>query len=231
MQWAYELTCNRQILACRTQAELKAQLLRQLNIGLPADELARASLDEAFEGIDPGLHPLDQVSCVYVQEYLRRQSAASLAELRSRVEVRLPFLDAEYVDAVLRLPPAQRLGTGVHRHLLAKFNPALLKITNSNTGAPAGASDFTQRLCRKAGFLMKRCFGYERYRHYVDVPAWLRGPLRKPVEDVLFDERTLDRGLYKPDAIRKLQNPEATLLLLYVELWHRMFVDGESWRC
>ena len=207
MQWAYEFTCNRQILACRSQEELKAQLLRQLNFGVPAGEAARASLDEAFEGVDPSWHPIDQVSCIYAQEYLRRQSAASLAELRSRVEVRMPFLDADYVDAVLGLPPEQRLGTGVHRHLLAQLNPALLKITNSNTGAPAGASDFVQRLYRKAGILAKRYFRYERYRHYVDVAAWLRGPLHKPVEDVLG---SVD-----------VQNPEVTLLKLYVELWRR----------
>ena len=208
MQWAYEFTCNRQILACRTQAELKEQLLCQLNFGLPAKELACQSLDEAFNGIDPALHPIDQVSCVYAQEYLRRQSAASLAELRSRVEVRLPFLDADYVDAVLSLPPEQRLGTGVHRHLLRQLNPALLKITNSNTGAPAGASDLVQRLYRKAGLLAKRYFGYERYRHYVDVAAWLRGPLQKPVSEILGDVDT--------------QHPEATLLRLYVELWRQM---------
>lgn len=146
MQWAYEFTCNRQILACRSQADLKAQLLRQLNFGVPAGDAARQSLDEAFEGIDPAWHPIDQVTCIYAQEYLRRQSAASLAELRSRIEVRMPFLDADYVDAVLALPAEQRLGTGVHRQLLRALNPALLNVTNSNTGAPAGASDLVQRL-------------------------------------------------------------------------------------
>lgn len=211
MQWAYELTCNRQILACKTRGELKAQLLRQLNFGLPANELARTSLDEAFEGIDPSWHPIDQVSCVYAQEYLRRQSAASLAELRSRVEVRMPFLDAEYVAAVLQLTPEQRLGTGVHRHLLRQFNPALLKITNANTGAPAGASDVVQRLYRKTNGLLKRYAGYERFKHYVDVEAWLRGPLKKPVEDVLGNVNE--------------QKPEVTLLKLYVELWRQMFLD------
>lgn len=207
MQWAYEFTCNRQILACRTQAELKEQLLRQLNFGVPANELARQSLDEAFKGIDPGSHPIDQVTCIYVQEYLRRQSAASLAELRSRIEVRMPFLDANYVDAVLALPPEKRLGTGVHRQLLRELNPALLKITNSNTGAPAGANDLVQRLYRKAGILAKKHFGYERYQHYVDVAAWLRGPLKKPVEDVL--------GVTN-------DNPEVTLLRLYIALWRQM---------
>jgi len=254
MQWAYELTCNRLILACKTQPELKAQLFRQMCCGLDdADfdtllvpELANAirgssrdSMDEAFEGIDPTLHPVDQVTCVYAQEYLRRQSVPSLAELRSRVEVRMPFLDRNYVAAVLQLAPEARLGTGVHRHLLRKLNPALLKITNANTGAPAGASDFTQRLYRKANATLERCTGYERFKHYVDVPGWLRGPLRPHVEAVLLDKRTLRRGVYRADGVRELfeehmsgrvDRGAALLLLLFLELWHRQFIDGDLWR-
>lgn len=255
MQWAYELTCNRLILACKTQSELKAQLLRQMRCGLDdrdcysllAPELAEATrdaavatMDEAFAGIEPTLHPVDQVTCVYVQEYLRRQSVPSLAELRSRVEVRMPFLDREYVAAVLQLPPEQRLGTGVHRHLIGQLNPALLKITNANTGAPAGASDFTQRMYRKVNSVLKHRLGYERFKHYVDVPGWLRGPLRAHVESVLLDKRTLNRGVYRADGIQELIDAHmggqsdrgaALLLLLFLELWHRQFVDGESWRC
>jgi asparagine synthetase B (glutamine-hydrolysing) len=238
MRWAYELACNRQILACRTQPALIEQLYRQMRVAdcekvftLPLADLARTSMQEAFAGVDDELHPVDQVSCIYAQEYLRRQSVPSLAELRSRVEVRMPFLDADYVAAVLQLPAQQRIGTSVHRHLLRQLNPGLLKITNANTGTSAGANEIVQRLGRKAGGLAKRYFGYERYKHYVDVPAWLDGPLKRPVAAVLHDARTLDRGLYQADAVRQLRDPAATLLLLYVELWHRIFVDGDSWQC
>ena len=254
MQWAYELTCNRLILACKTQADLRAQLFRQMRCGLNdpdfdtllVPELADAmrgcsqeSMNNSFEGVDPMLHPVDQVTCIYVQEYLRRQSVPSLAELRSRVEVRMPFLDSDYVATVLQLTPEARLGTGVHRHLLGQFNPALLKITNANTGAPAGASDFTQRLYRKFNASLKRHTGYERFKHYVDMRGWLRGPLRPHVEAVLLDKRTLRRGVYRPDGVRGLiedhmsgqaDHGAALLLLLFLELWHRQFVDGDSWR-
>jgi asparagine synthase (glutamine-hydrolysing) len=255
MQWAYELTCNRLILACKTQSELQTQLFRQMSCGLNDDDFdvllvpelanairgsSRGSMDEAFAGVEPALHPVDQITCVYVQEYLRRQSVPSLAELRSRVEVRMPFLDSEYVAAVLQLAPEGRLGTRVHRHLLGRFNPALLRITNANTGAPAGASDVSQRLCRKFNTALKRYTGYERFKHYVDVPGWLRGPLRPHVESVLLDKRTLHRGVYRPDGVRELieihmsgraDRGAALLLLLFLELWHRQFVDGDSWRC
>jgi asparagine synthase (glutamine-hydrolysing) len=253
MQWAYELTCNRLILACKTQPELKAQLFRQMRWGLDDRDInsllgpdladavrdsARQTMDEAFAGVEPSLHLVDQVTCVYVQEYLRRQSVPSLAELRSRVEVRMPFLDRDYVAAVLQLAPEARLGTGVHRHLLKQFNPALLKITNANTGASAGASDFAQRLYRKVNTTLKR-HGYERFKHYADVPGWLRGPLRPHVEAVLLDKRTLNRGVYRADGVRGLfedhmsgraDRGAALLLLLFLELWHRQFVDGEFWR-
>jgi asparagine synthase (glutamine-hydrolysing) len=255
MQWAYELACNRFIRDCRTQSDVMAQLFRQMAFGLTDADFdmlfvpelartlggaARTSMEEAFAGVDAAWDVIDQVSCVFVQEYLRRQSVPSLAQLRSRVEVRMPFLDREYVDAVLQLAPTERLGTRVHRHLLARHNPALLRITNANTGAPAGAGDFRQRLYRKTNGYLKRFFGYERYKHYVDVPGWLRGPLRPHIESVLLDKRTLTRGLYRAESVRDLVDAHmsghenrgsALLLLLFLELWNRQFVDGESWRC
>ncbi len=255
MQWAYELACNRFIRDCRTQSDVTAQLFRQMAFGLADADFdslfvpelakslrgaARASMEEAFAGVDAAWDVIDQVSCVFVQEYLRRQSVPSLAQLRSRIEVRMPFLDREYVDTVLQLDPTDRLGTRVHRHLLARHNPALLGITNANTGAPAGAGDLTQRLYRKTNGYLKQFFGYERYKHYVDVPGWLRGPLRPHIESVLLDKRMLTRGIYRADGVRELVNAHmssqqdrgpALLLLLFLELWNRQFVDGESWRC
>lgn len=251
MHEAYELRCNRHVRACRTQPELIDQLFRQMNFAVGEDDLtrlfvpevaarlrgaARTSLDEAFAGVDPAWHVADQVSCLYVQQYLPRQCVPSMALLRSRVDVSMPLLDSEYVAAVLQLSPETRLTTRVHRHLLARNNPALLRITNANNGAPAGAGELRQRVTRKALQLAKRYVGYDPYRHYVDVPGWLRGPLRPFIRDTLLDERTLSRGLLKPDALRELVcadgptgdfRPEVLLLLTFLEMWHRQFVDGD----
>jgi len=253
MHEAYELRCNRHIRACRTQPELIDQLFRQMNFAVREDDLgrlfmpevaarlrgaARQSLDEAFIGVDPAWHVADQVSCLYVQQYLPRQCVPSMALLRSRVEVSMPLLDSEYVAAVLQLSPAVRLTTRVHRHLLARNNPVLLRITNANNGAPAGAGELRQRVTRKALQLAKRYIGYDPYRHYVDVAGWLRGPLRPFIRDTLLDERTLSRGLLQPDALRAAVNadgpthgvrPELLLLVTFLEIWHRQFVDGETW--
>jgi asparagine synthase (glutamine-hydrolysing) len=171
-----------------------------------------------------------------VQEDLRRQCTPSLAEFRQTMRVRLPYLDPDYVDAVLRLAPTARLGAGVHRAILARNNPALLRVINGNTLAPAGAPDFVQQAYRRAGHLLRRLFGWQRFPHYVDVAAWLRGALREQVRELLLAGRTLDRGVFRPDGLRRIferhqagqDHGAALLALLGLEVWFRLFVDGDA---
>jgi asparagine synthase (glutamine-hydrolysing) len=249
MHEAYELRCNRHVMACRTQPELKRQMLRQMRFGMSEQGMAtylvpklaervrgaaEASMEEAFAGIDVSWSIVDQVSCLYLQEYLRRQCVPSLNLLRSRVETRLPFLDRDYVGAVLALPPQIRVTTQVHRRLLKRCAPALLSITNANNGASAGASDLRQRISRKLTQWLRVYLGYDQYRHYVDVPGWLRGKLRSPVEEILLDERVASRGLVQIAAVQQAMADHATgrgnratalLQLAYIELWHRQTMD------
>ena len=250
MHEAYELRCSRHLLKCTTQEGLKSELFRRMTVGCRGEELtnlltpdlglgaveaARASLDEAFSGIDPKWHVVDQISCIYVQEYLRRQCVPSLAQLRSRVEVRLPYLDREYVCRVLRLPPTMRLTTQTHNHILRRCRPELLRVMNANTGIHAGAPMAVQQLSRRWWKFARDHLGYERFAHYVDPPAWLRGPLRSAVSDVLLDRRTLSRGIFQPGSLRRLLEEHTSgrtdhsailLIALGVELWQR-YVEAE----
>jgi asparagine synthase (glutamine-hydrolysing) len=251
MHEAYELRCNRHVMACRGQKALVDELFRRMNFGLKEADLdrlfvpelawsmrgaARASLDEAFADIDSSWHVVDQVTCLYVWEYLRRQCVPSLAQLRSRVEVRMPFLDDDYMAAILRLPPPMRITSRVHRHILSRNNPALLKIRNANTMGLAGASDLSQRFSRAVHGLMHRYLGYQRYRHYVDVSGWIKGPLCEPLSGVLRNPQIRDRGLLRTAELSTfVQNhlkglsdhPAALLLLSYFDTWHRQVVNGK----
>jgi asparagine synthase (glutamine-hydrolysing) len=64
---------------------------------------------------------------------------------------------------------------------------------------------------------------------------WLRAESGAYIEEVLLADRTLDRGLFRPEAVRRLvaeqlagADRSAKLgLLLTVELWHRLFIEGE----
>jgi asparagine synthase (glutamine-hydrolysing) len=71
----------------------------------------------------------------------------------------------------------------------------------------------------------------------VPVGRWLRGPAWPLVEDLVLGPRALARGLFAPDALRQLaaehragtaRHGDRLWLLMNLELWHRIFVDGDD---
>src|SRR5262249_6521774 len=74
------------------------------------------------------------------------------------------------------------------------------------------------------------------YQPYERLGLWLRRELRPWVHEVLLSSRTLDRGVFVPQTIRKIvqqhsercRNHTALLLALMIfELGQREFIDGE----
>ena len=65
--------------------------------------------------------------------------------------------------------------------------------------------------------------------------TWLRGPLRRALEVLLRHPRFDQRGLFRPEAVRACidshmageDHAERLWALLWLELWFRMFVDGD----
>jgi asparagine synthase (glutamine-hydrolysing) len=123
------------------------------------------------------------------------------------VEVRVPFLDPELMALVARFPVDYKQRGSLGKWVLRKAMESYLPddvIYRSKTGFGAPL------------------------RH------WLRNQLRPLVEDVLSRESLLRRGLFDPDAVRRLvaMNAErrvdaaySIFAMICIELWCRMFVD------
>jgi asparagine synthase (glutamine-hydrolysing) len=71
----------------------------------------------------------------------------------------------------------------------------------------------------------------------VPVGRWLRGPFRPLVDELVLSPRTLARGLFDPGALRRLaashragavDHGDRLWLLINLELWQRIFLDGEE---
>ena len=69
----------------------------------------------------------------------------------------------------------------------------------------------------------------------VPIDHWFRNELKPLLYDTLLDSRTLDRGFFKPEAIRNLVEEHTSgqwdhsyrlWALLCLELWQRMFLDA-----
>ena len=68
----------------------------------------------------------------------------------------------------------------------------------------------------------------------VPINRWLRSELKQAAYDILLDSRSTGRGYFKPAAVEHLLDEHVALradhsyrlwALLWLELWHRMFVD------
>ncbi|MGC1165457.1 MAG: asparagine synthase (glutamine-hydrolyzing) [Solirubrobacterales bacterium] len=129
--------------------------------------------------------------------------------MAAALEVRSPFLDYRVYELAAALPPRMKL-----RGRTTKW---ALKEIARRRGLPA---DLVHR--RKQGF-------------GVPVGAWLRGELRPWVEDLLLDPRSLERGYFDPEGVRRLlrehldgdaDHTNRVWNLAVLELWHRSWVDG-----
>lgn len=130
--------------------------------------------------------------------------------MANALEVRSPFLDYRVYEFAAGLPNEMKL-----RGRTTKW---ALKEIARRRGLPA---DLVGR--RKQGF-------------GVPIGAWLRGELRAWVEDLLLDPRSLARGYFDPQGVRRLlqEHLDGTVDHTYqvwnlavLELWHRCWIDGD----
>jgi asparagine synthase (glutamine-hydrolysing) len=162
---------------------------------------SRKSLEESLEGVD--LSPPDLATYVYLQEHHRRFTVPSLELFRNIVEVRLPFVDLELLTVLFSAPSRWREGTDLHRAITGACSPALLKVRNSNTGAPGSAGPAIEKLLDKFNSLLKKLNFYG-YRHYHNFQDWMQRTLIHAVETVLLGKQSLDRGMLQERTLRRL---------------------------
>jgi len=188
---------------------------------------ARRSLEESIA--DVPLSPADLCSYLYLEEAHRRFTIPSLALFRNVVEVRLPFVDDDFLAVLFRAPASWRDGTGIHRAIIKANLPALLGVRNSNTGAPADAGPVLEKILDKVNSLCRRLNLYG-YRHYHNFDLWMQRTLVDSVERVLLEPDGFARRMYREATLRRLigetrhgiaDHGYLFQILLILELWQR----------
>jgi asparagine synthase (glutamine-hydrolysing) len=171
------------------------------------DPLAR--LDEAYEGSDAPTF-VEATAHADVQLYLPDDLLVKMdiASMANSLEVRSPFLDHEVVELAAALPRELKLRGLVQKYILKRGMAGVL---------PA---DVLRR--KKMGFA-------------VPIDHWFRHDLRAMACDLLLDPRSIGRGYFNADTVRRYLDEHGAGIrhhhtrlwsLLMLELWHRMFIDG-----
>lgn len=186
-----------------------------------------ASIETSIAGVD--LCPADLCSYIYLQEHHRRFTVASLELFRQAVDIRLPFVDRDFLRVLFRAPAAWRDGLGIHRALTSSHAPRLLHVRNSNTGAAGDAGPLMETALDKVNTLLKR-LNVRGYRHYHNFDGWMRQQLLDSVRDVLLSRHAIERGIFKEATLRRIIDATAAgtadgayllQVLLIVELWQQ----------
>jgi asparagine synthase (glutamine-hydrolysing) len=128
--------------------------------------------------------------------------------MANSLELRVPLLDHRLLEFAASLPPEYKLNGFTLKYIWKK---ALSKRVPSS---------ILKR--KKAGFPVPYEF-------------WLRNNLKDQVRDILTDRKTNERGYFRKAAVEKLINANSDFgtyskeifSLVALELWHRMFLDGE----
>lgn len=142
----------------------------------------------------------------YLHELLMKQDQMSMA---ASIESRVPFLDHELVEFAARLPDRMKVRGLTTKHVLRQAMTGLLP----------------------AEILSRKKMGFP-----VPVGAWLRGPYRFVLDELVLGERALARGLFDAATVRGLvashvsgeaNHAERLWSLINLELWQRLQLDGE----
>lgn len=193
----------------------------------------RESLEESCDRVSEMLAPPDMCIYYYINEHIRRQVVASLDIFRTQIEIRMPYIDEEYIKLLLQLPVSQRNHGEIHFELIKRCMPALIKIPNSNTGAPLNAGPLRLFLTDKFNSLMKR-LSIRGFRHYTEFQDWQRKNFRETTEKIIFSNRLQNRDIYDKKYLKVVfenhvsgKKNYAHLLgtMVGLELWFRNFVD------
>jgi asparagine synthase (glutamine-hydrolysing) len=155
--------------------------------------------------------PLDKMLYVDIKtnlvELLMKQDQMSMA---TSIESRVPFLDHRLVEFAATIPSSAKLGRFSGKRLVKHAVRDLLPDAIINR--------------RKQGFP-------------VPFDAWLRQDFAGHVQALLLSDAALGRGWFKPDAMRHLVRAHASgaanasrqlWALLTLELWARIFLDGDT---
>jgi asparagine synthase (glutamine-hydrolysing) len=131
--------------------------------------------------------------------------------MATSLEVRVPLLDHVFVEWAAAMPVEWKYRNGSRKYILKKLAERI--------GVPG---DVLHR--RKQGFQLP----------LVD---WMRSELKQQLLGILLEHRTLQRGYFRPEAVRGLVNEHMSgrrnrsgvlWKMLILELWHRNFLEARN---
>jgi asparagine synthase (glutamine-hydrolysing) len=168
---------------------------------------------EEFYDKAPAADTLSRLLYLDTKTYLTADILAKVdrMSMATSLEVRVPMLDHEFVEWTASLPIEWKYRDGTRKYLLKKL---------------------AERIGIPPALLHRRKQGFS-----LPLVHWMRDEMKDGLLGILTEPRTLQRGYFKPAAVRALLDEHvhgyrdragAIWLLLVLELWHRNFLEARG---
>lgn len=174
--------------------------------GLAFDSLIKEL--EPFTGLP---YPQRVAAFDRINHFLRHIIYAAIFG-RSHIEYRFPYFDLELRSFCYGLPFELGNERRLQKAIIAREMVALARIPYAADELPLTNHNHRRTIVRIKNMLRRRFHQYvapifpARPALYADYEEWLRTDLRSWAEGILFDERTLARGIFRPEALRSLMD-------------------------
>jgi len=181
------------------------------------------------------------------------ESRPQLLFNRVWLRVRAPFHTRRWVSAVLAGAPSERVDDLVRLRLIRRLDSRVAAVPWTLTHLPLPLSEpavlglrqvarleplfeWLPQTVRDHAVAVGKHAKRRLYSHGEKREEWVRTRSVEYVRGVLLDPRCLERGIFREAGVRRLldeqmgggMNAMALGQMLNVELWHRLFVDGEE---
>ena len=213
-------------------------------------DICTSSLNSIEREVKQNIKTSEDSDYFFLENRVRRFTLIGTVSSQTKLENRKPFFDNNFIEFIYSLPNEMRLNHYIYNKMLLKFFPETFKsIPWQKTGVPIGKSKIVAEgyyLSRRFKLLTNRLLQkmslppiFKDNTNYTDYNNWMRGnkELNIYIYDTLLSEKSMNRGYFKSDFIRKLvddhmsgkKNYAQILgLLLTFELFNKMFIDGDN---
>jgi asparagine synthase (glutamine-hydrolysing) len=207
--------------------------------GGPPPDRARETWARSLRARDEGGRPVETLVDWLLENRIFRFTNAGTQLLRTAVESWSPFFDRDVVDLLVKVPLEARLKHRFYFAVLRAACPAAAAVPWQRTAlAPRWgfAASLAALAFHRGARVLGRYVGVNPFpgQAVASTADWFRGPWAAPAAALLFDERTLERGLLRPDGLRRLWDAHqagvdasrALGVAIGLELFARHVVDG-----
>ncbi|MDM8532217.1 asparagine synthase-related protein [Anaerolineales bacterium HSG25] len=203
----FDIYVNKMTWPCLTYAE--ERLLYHSDYYPHVQDLA---FDSFLKELEPFNHlPYIQRAAAFnTLNHFNRHLLNAAVYGRSHIEFRFPYLDIQLLPFCYGLPSDLTGDRDIKKTIVIKEFPLMAKIPNDRDELPI-SNDYQRQLTTQVNNRLKKLFNRrvkkifpERQTLYADYENWLRTDLREWAETILFDERTLSRGIFSPEALRSM---------------------------